>query len=161
MPINRAFIGRSYAAQDSYEVSRELIRRFADAIGDASPAYRDVEAAKALGHPDVIAPPTFLTVLGFRFAGIGPLADPELGLNYALVVHGEQQFIHHRPVRAGDVLTISSTVEDVRNAGRNELMTTKMTVTTTEGEVVAEVRSTLVSRGTAEPTDSTAEGGRS
>ena len=55
MPINRDFIGREYPAPDTYEVSRELIRRFADAIGDASPVYRDIEAAKAQGYPDVIA----------------------------------------------------------------------------------------------------------
>jgi acyl dehydratase len=149
MPINRDFIGREYVAKDTYEVSRELIRRFADAIGDANPAYRDIEAAKALGHPDVIAPPTFLTVLGFRFGGTGPMADPSLGLNYALVVHGEQRFVHHRPVRAGDVLTITSSVADIRDAGRNELMTTKMTITTVDGEPVADAYSTIVSRGTA------------
>jgi acyl dehydratase len=150
MPINRDFIGREYVAEETYEVSRELIRRFADAIGDASPVYRDVEAAKALGHPDVIAPPTFLTVLGFRFGGAGPLSDPSLGLNYALVVHGEQRFVHHRPARAGDVLKIVSSVVDIRDAGRNELMTTKMAVTTTEGEPVSDAYSTIVSRGTAE-----------
>jgi acyl dehydratase len=149
MPINRDFIGREYVAEETYEVSRELIRRFADAIGDASPVYRDVEAAKAFGHPDVIAPPTFLTVLGFRFGGAGPLSDPSLGLNYALVVHGEQKFVHHRPVRAGDVLKIVSSVVDIRDAGRNELMTTKMAITTTEGEAVADAYSTIVSRGTA------------
>src|SRR3954447_11739 len=149
MPINRDFIGREYAADDTYEVSRELIRRFADAIGDPSQAYRDVEAAKALGHPEVIAPPTFLTVLGFRFGGPGPMARPELGLNYALVVHGEQRFVHHRPVRAGDVLKIVSSVADIRDAGRNELMTTKMAITTTDGEPVADTYSTIVSRGTA------------
>jgi acyl dehydratase len=150
MPINRDFIGREYVAEDTYEVSRELIRRFADAIGDASPVYRDIEAAKQLGHPDVIAPPTFLTVLGFRFGGAGPLSDPTLGLNYALVVHGEQRFVHHRPVRAGDVLKIVSSVVDIRDAGRNELMTTKMAISTTEGEAVADAYSTIVSRGTAE-----------
>jgi acyl dehydratase len=150
MPINRDFIGREYVAEDTYEVSRELIRRFADAIGDASPVYRDIEAAKALGHPDVIAPPTFLTVLGFRYGGAGPLSDPTLGLNYALVVHGEQRFVHHRPVRAGDVLKIVSSVVDIRDAGRNELMTTKMAISTTEGEAVADAYSTIVSRGTAE-----------
>ena len=149
MPINRDFIGREYVAAETYEVSRELIRRFADAIGDAQPAYRDVEAAKALGHPDVIAPPTFLTVLGFRFGGTGPLGDPSLGLNYALVVHGEQRFVHHRPVRAGDVLKVVSSVADIRDAGRNELMTTKMEITTTEGESIADAYSTIVSRGTA------------
>jgi acyl dehydratase len=150
MPLNRAFIGRSYQAPDTYEVSRELIRRFADAIGDDSPAYRDIEAAKALGHPDVIAPPTFLTVLNFRFAGSSAVADPELGLDYSLVVHGEQQFIHHRPVRAGDVLTVTSTVEDIRDAGRNEVMTTRSVVSTVEGERVADVVGALVSRGTAQ-----------
>jgi acyl dehydratase len=107
MPINRDFIGREFPARDTYEVSRELIRRFADAIGDPNPAYRDVEAAKALGHPEVIAPPTFLTVLGFRFGGTGPLADSDLGLNYALVVHGEQRLVgrrhpRRRPQRADD-----------------------------------------------------------
>jgi acyl dehydratase len=149
MPLNRDFIGREYASDQTYEVSREMIRKFADAIGDPNPAYRDPEAAKALGHPDVIAPPTFLTVLGFRL-GVGPVGDPELGLNYALVVHGEQRFVHHRPVRAGDVLKIVSSVVDIRDAGRNELMTTKMAITTTEGEPVADAYSTIVSRGTAE-----------
>jgi acyl dehydratase len=149
MPINRDFIGREYPAADTDEVSRELIRRFAQAIGDTNPAYTDVEAAKALGHPDVIAPPTFLTVLGFRFGGSGPLSDPTLGLNYALVVHGEQRFVHHRPVRAGDVLTVTSSVVDIRDAGRNELMTTKMAITSTDGEPVADAYSTIVSRGTA------------
>src|SRR5881398_2577995 len=150
MPINRDFIGREYPADETYEVSRELIRRFASAIGDANPAYTDIEAAKQLGHPDVIAPPTFLTVLGFRFGGAGPMSDPSLGLNYAMVVHGEQRFVHHRPVRAGDVLSVTSSVADIRDAGRNELMTTKTTVTDAGGGAVADLYGTIVSRGTAE-----------
>jgi acyl dehydratase len=149
MPLNRDFIGREYASDQTYEVGREMIRKFADAIGDQSPAYRDVEAAKALGHPDVIAPPTFLTVLGFRL-GVGPVGDPGLGLNYALVVHGEQRYVHHRPVRAGDVLTATSVVEDIRDAGKNELMTIRQEIRTTEGEPVATAYNTIVSRGTAE-----------
>lgn len=150
MPLNRDFVGREYPAPDTYEVSRELISRFAAAIGDNSPAYTDIEAAKALGHPDVIAPPTFLTVLTFRYAMSGPVVDPHLGLNYALVVHGEQKFVHHRPVRAGDVLRVVSSVVDIRDAGRNELMTTKTAVVTTEGEPIADLYGTLVSRGTAQ-----------
>ena len=149
MPLNRAFIGREYTSDQTYEVGREMIRKFADAIGDDNPAYRDIEAAKALGHPDVIAPPTFLTVLGFRL-GVGPVGDPELGLNYGLVVHGEQRYVHHRPVRAGDVLTATSVVEDIRDAGKNELMTIRQEVRTTEGEAVATAYNTIVSRGTAE-----------
>jgi len=148
MPLNREFIGREYASDQTYEVSREMIRKFADAIGDQNPAYRDIEAAKALGHPDVIAPPTFLTVLGFRL-GVGPIGDSDLGLNYALVVHGEQKYVHHRPVRAGDVLTQTSLIEDIRDAGKNELMTIRQEIRTTEGESVATAYNTIVSRGTA------------
>ena len=148
MPINRDFIGREFRSDDTYEVSREMIRKFADAIGDANPAYLDPEAAKALGYTDVIAPPTFLTVLGFRL-GAGPVGDPELGLNYAMVVHGEQRYVHHRPVQAGDVLTATSVVEDIRDAGRNEMMTIRQDVRTADGEHVCTAYNTIVSRGTA------------
>jgi len=147
--INRDFIGREYPASATYEVGREHIRRFAEAIGDSNPAYLDPEAAKALGHRDVVAPPTFLTVLGFRFASEGPIVDPELGLDYSLVVHGEQTFELHRPVVAGDVLTSVQRIDDIKDAGRNELLLTVTDVTDASGEKVATLRSTIVSRGTA------------
>ncbi len=149
MPLNRAFIGREYPASATYEVGREHIRRFAEAIGDRHPAYLDPAAAQALGHPDVVAPPTFLTVLGYRFAAEGPIVDPELGLNYALVVHGEQSFELHRPVYAGDVLSSVQRIEEIKDAGRNELILTVTEVTDSAGAPVATLRSTIVSRGTA------------
>ena len=151
MALNRSFVGREYPAPEPYEVGREHIRSFAEAIGDLSPAYLDPQAARALGHPDVIAPPTFLTVLNFRFAAHGPVADPDLGLDYSLVVHGEQSFELHRPVVAGDVLTSVQRVDEIREAGRNELLVSVTEVTDAAGEPVATLRSTLVSRGTAAP----------
>ena len=151
MAVNRAYIGREYPASNTFEVGREHIRRFAEAIGDLHPAYLDPEAARALGHPDVIAPPTFLTVLNFRFAEDGPVADPGLGLDYSLVVHGEQTFELHRPVVAGDVLTSVQRIDEIRDAGRNELITTVTEVSAAGGTAVATLRSTLVSRGTAAP----------
>ncbi len=151
MPVNRDFIGRQYPASTTFEVGREHIRSFARAIGDENPVYTDPAAARALGHPDVIAPPTFLTVLNFRFASEGPVADPELGLDYSLVVHGEQSFELHRPIYAGDVLTTVARVDDIRDAGRNELITTVSEVTAADGEKVATLRGTIVSRGTAAP----------
>jgi acyl dehydratase len=149
MPLNRDFIGRSYDAVGVFEVGREHIRRFAQAIGDENPIYVDTEAAKAAGHPDVVAPPTFLTAVGMSLAGSGPISDPELGLNYALVVHGEQKFVHHRLVRPGDVLTAKTTIEDIRDAGANELMKMRMDIITTDGELVCEAFNLVVSRGTA------------
>jgi acyl dehydratase len=149
VPLNRDFLGREYPASSTYEVGREHIRAFARAIGDPNPAYVDPEAARALGHPDVIAPPTFLTVVNFRFQDEGPVTDPDFGLDYSLVVHGEQRFVLHRPVRAGDVLSAVSRVDSIKDAGRNEVMTTVMEISAADGEHVATAIGTLVSRGSA------------
>jgi acyl dehydratase len=146
--LDQSFVGRTYPPTPPYEVGREKIREFADAIGDPHPAYRDPEAARALGHPDVIAPPTFGVVLSMR-AGGQVVADPELGLDYSRVVHGEQRFVHARPVRAGDVLTVTVTVESIRSAAGNDMLTTRGDVSTVDGEPVLTAYSTLVARGTA------------
>jgi len=151
VPLNRDFVGREYPASAPYEVGREHLRSFAVAINDPNPVYVDVDAARAAGHPDVIAPPTFLTVLSFRSAAEGPIVDPELGLDYSLVVHGEQSFELHRPIVAGDVLHAVTRVESIRDAGRNELMVSATEVTGADGSPVATLRGTLVSRGTAAP----------
>ena len=151
MPLNRDLLGRAYPAAVPYEVGRESIRRFAQAIGDPHPAYLDPAAARALGHPDVIAPPTYLTVLNFRYADSGPVADPDLSLDYAQVVHGSQSFELHRPVHAGDLLTSVQRIEEIKDVGRNEVLTTVTEVTDADGQPVATLRSTLVSRGTAAP----------
>jgi acyl dehydratase len=149
MPLNTSFIGRSYGPSGVYEVSREKIRDFAIAAGDLNPAYLDADAARALGYPDVIAPPTFLTVTGFRFPELGPVGDPELGLDYSRVVHGEQSYVHHRPVVAGDQLVVTATVKDIKTAGRNELIIMQTDVSTVGGDPVSTMQATIVSRGTA------------
>ena len=82
MPLDPSFIGRSYPPSQPYDVSREKIREFADAIGATSPAYRDAEAAKALGHRDVIAPPTFAIVVSMK-TNETVMFDPELKLDYS------------------------------------------------------------------------------
>jgi acyl dehydratase len=152
MPLNRDFIGRSTRWSEPFEVTRNDIRRFARAIGDTNPAYHDVEAAKALGHRDLVAPPTFLITAGSagNDAGGGFFQDPTLGLVFAMVVHGEETFEFHRPVYAGDVLDGEVTVSDITDKGRNELMTL-LTRITSGGEPVATVTNTIVSRGTAAP----------
>ena len=155
MPLNRDFVGRSARSKEPFEVTRNDIRRFARAIGDSHPAYHDSVAAQALGHRDLVAPPTFLITASTGDAGGGFIADPELGLQFHLVVHGEERFEFHRPVYAGDVLTSETTIADIRDAGRNELMTL-VTEITSGAERVATVTNTIVSRGTAAPRPSTA-----
>ncbi|GGU00581.1 MaoC family dehydratase N-terminal domain-containing protein [Actinomadura sp. NPDC048955] len=144
MALNRDFIGRSFPPSEPYEVSRVKIREFADAIGDRNPLYRDREAAKAAGYPDVIAPPTFPIVVSLGNPG---LADPDLGLNYAMVVHGEQRFEYTRPLRAGDVITCTSTITEIRSIGNNEKMVVETEIATVEGEPVCKSYNTIVERG--------------
>ncbi|MES9602291.1 MaoC family dehydratase N-terminal domain-containing protein [Actinomadura sp. NPDC000929] len=144
MALNRDFIGRSFPPSEPYEVSRVKIREFADAIGDRNPVYRDREAAKAAGYPDVIAPPTFPIVVSLGNPG---LADPDLGLNYAMVVHGEQRFEYTRPLRAGDVITCTSTIIEIRSIGNNEKMVVETEIATVEGEPVCKSYNTIVERG--------------
>ncbi|GAT66192.1 MaoC family dehydratase N-terminal domain-containing protein [Planomonospora sp. ID91781] len=145
MALNRDFVGRASAPSSPYEVSRVKIKEFATAIGDNNPIYRDREAARAAGHPDVVAPPTFPIV--FSLAGGAILADPELGLNFAMVVHGEQRFQYQRPIYAGDELVSVSTVTDIRSVGRNEFITVRSDVTTVGGEPVCTTYNTIVERG--------------
>ena len=148
MAVNKDYAGRSFPATQPYEVSRVKIAEFADAIGDPSPVYRDRDAAVAAGYPDVIAPPTFPIVVTMAASGQA-IADPGLGINYALVVHGEQRFSYARPLRAGDVVTAQSTIETIKTLGRNVVMTTRTEVRTVSGEQVCTAFSTLVERGTA------------
>ncbi|MDH2429942.1 MaoC family dehydratase N-terminal domain-containing protein [Sphaerisporangium sp. TRM90804] len=146
MALNRDYIGRTYPAPAPYEVSRVKIREFAAAIGDQNPIYRDPEAARAAGHPDVVAPPTFPIVFSLSGAGEA-FADPELGLDYSMVVHGMQRFEYARPVYAGDELLCTSTISEIRSVGRNEMLTIKSDVTTVAGEPVCTTYNTLVERG--------------
>jgi acyl dehydratase len=128
-------------------VSREKIREFADAVKDPNPAYRSVEAARALGHADVIAPPTFPIVLTLP-AGHQLLADPEAGIDYSRVVHGEQRFVHSRPVVAGDILHVVLRIAEIRVAGGNDLITTEAQVRTVDGdELVSTAQAVIVVRG--------------
>ena len=149
MPLNRDAIGHTYPAEGEFEVSREHIRRFADAIGDPNPAYRDRDAARALGYPDVVAPPTFLTTVGLSLRGQSPIGDPDVGVDYSRVVHGEQRFVHHRPVHPGDVLTGTTRIVDIRSVGANEILSLETEIRTTTGDLVCTSHNVVVSRGTA------------
>ena len=146
MAINPDYAGRTFEPSEPYEVSRVKIAEFADAIGEPSPLCRDRAAAQAAGYPDVIAPPTFAIVVSA--AGSARVThDPDLGVNYAMIVHGEQRFTHARPLHAGDVVVTQSTIEDIRPVGSMTTLTTVTEVRTVDGEHVCAARSVLVERG--------------
>jgi len=148
MAMNPALAGKTYPPSEPYEVGREKIREFADAIGDDNPAYRDQAAARGYGYDDVIAPPTFPVVMSF-VAGRQVIGDPELGIDYSRVVHGEQRFEYSRPIQAGDVLTATVTIEDIRSAAGNEILTMRSAANDANGKHVVDIITVLVVRGTA------------
>ena len=146
MALNADYVGRVYGPGEPYEVSRVKIADFADAIGEPSALCRDREAAVKAGHPDVIAPPTFVIALSMASAD-QVNADPGLGLDYSMVVHGEQSFAHSRPLHAGDVVVATTTIESIRALGAMSMMTTSTDISTVDGEHVCTAKSTLVERG--------------
>ncbi|MEU0371334.1 MaoC family dehydratase N-terminal domain-containing protein [Streptomyces sp. NPDC006283] len=149
MALDQSFVGRTYPPTAPYEVGREKIREFAEAVGDTNPAYTDREAARALGHADVIAPPTFAFTITFK-AAEQVIQDPQLGLDYSRVVHGDQKFAYVRPVRAGDRLSVTSTIEAVKSLAGNDIMDIRGEVHDETGELVVTAWTKLVARAAEE-----------
>ncbi|GAA0388575.1 MaoC family dehydratase N-terminal domain-containing protein [Micromonospora fiedleri] len=148
MSLDQSFVGRTYPPTAPYQVGREKIREFARAIGATDAAYHDPEAARALGHPDVVAPPTFPIVLTMA-ANQQMIEDPDLAIDYTRVVHGDQRFAYTRPVVAGDELVCVNAIEEITGRGGHVFVTSRTEVTTTAGEPVVTAWMKLVVRGEA------------
>ncbi|SDD45967.1 MaoC family dehydratase N-terminal domain-containing protein [Actinokineospora iranica] len=145
MALDQSFVGRTYPPSPVYEVSRAKILEFAEAIGDPNPVYRDPEAARAAGYPDVVAPPTFTTIV--NLAAINTIvSDPELGLDYSRMVHGDQSFTYHQPVVAGDRLVVTSSVESIMRRVGNDFITLRAEIGTESGEPRVTAKAQLVVR---------------
>ncbi|HEX6329466.1 MAG TPA: MaoC family dehydratase N-terminal domain-containing protein [Jiangellaceae bacterium] len=142
MTIDPSVAGRVYEPQP-YEVGSEKIREFAEAIGDTNPVYRNPEAARALGHADVVAPPTFAMIPVLR--GFDILMD-DLGIEYSRVIHVDQRFVHNRPITAGDRLLTTTTLDTVRSRAGNDFLGIKCDVATSDGETVCTATATLLVR---------------
>jgi acyl dehydratase len=146
MALDQSYVGRTYPPTLPYQVGREKIREFAAAIGANDPAHHDPVAARALGHPDVVAPVTFPVVMATA-ANRQVVLDPGLGVDYSRVVHGDQRFVYTRPVIAGDELECVTTIEDITSRAGHDFLTTRHDVRTTSGEPVVSVWCKLVVRG--------------
>jgi acyl dehydratase len=115
VPVNEAAIGKQFPPFQ-YEVGKEKIAEYAHAVGEDNPVYFDREKAKAAGFRDVPAPPMFAVV--YSSGSVAPaIFDPDVGINFAMMVHGGQEFIWGEPVVAGDVITTETTVKDISEKG--------------------------------------------
>lgn len=134
MPITADHVGRTYPPTPPYEVSAAKIAEFAAALGDPNPAYSG-EAP--------VAPPTFAAVIGAA-AWDELFADPELDLSLQRVVHADQTFVWHRPLRTGDTVTGVLSIDKVRCRGAMEIVGVTVRMATLEGEPVVDSSSTFV-----------------
>lgn len=146
MGVNTELAGRSYPPSEPYVVPRERILAFATAVGAEDPIHFDQRAAREAGHADVIAPPTFAVVVAQQ-CEFGLVKDPEAGIDFSRVVHGEEGFEYHRPIVAGDALVGTLHIDSIREAGGHAMLTSRVELATESGDAVATVRSTIVVRG--------------
>ncbi len=115
MPAATDAVGKTFPPV-AYAVGREKIREYAHAVGETAPVHLDPEAARAAGHQDVVAPPMFAVVYASP-ALIPALFDPEVGLDFARMVHGGQAFEWGALVEAGDEITTTVEVKAIEPRG--------------------------------------------
>jgi acyl dehydratase len=134
MSVNLEAIGKRYDPL-VYAVGREKIREYARAIGERDPLCLDLEAARAAGHADLVAPPTFAVVYQVPAVQL-PYFDPELGIDFARLVHGGQEFTWGDLVVAGDEITTTVTVTDISERAGNGFYTFQTRSTNQDGAEV-------------------------
>jgi acyl dehydratase len=111
VPVNAKAIGKTYAPT-TYAVGREKIKEYARAVGETNPLHLDEKAARDAGYADVVAPPMFAVV--YSSPSVAPsLFDPEVEMNFAMMVHGGQKFEWGPLVLAGDEITTTASVKDI------------------------------------------------
>lgn len=143
MPVNPELVGRTFPPTAAYLVGREKVREFARAVFADAPLHTDPAAARALGYPDVVAPPTFAMVIqDLTLQQL--LAEPDSGIELARTIHAEQRFRYSRPIVAGDELTASLSISGIRTIGGNAMVTSEAEIRDAAGEHVVTTTSVLV-----------------
>lgn len=145
MPVLTDAIGKTYPST-TYAVGREKIKEYALAVGETNPLHLDVEAARAAGYTDVVAPPMFVVV--YSGPAMGPaIFDPDVGINFALMVHGGQEFVWGPLVVAGDEITTTVSVKDISERDGKGYYVFESTSTNQAGETVCVATWTNIVRG--------------
>ena len=144
--MNPALTERAFAPVAPYLVGREKVREFARAVLATAALHHDPEAARAAGFADVVAPPTFPIVVAEATLQ-QLLAEPDAGIDFSRVVHGDQRFSYSRPIVAGDELTATLRVTSIKTLGGNSMITSETSMVDADGAHVVTSISTLVVRG--------------
>jgi acyl dehydratase len=145
MPVDDSAVGKEYPAA-TYEVGVEKIHEYANAVGEGAAVHRDREAAKAAGFRDVVAPPMFAVV--YSSPALGPaVLDPEVGINFAAMVHGGQEFVWGEPVCAGDEITTTARVAEITEKDGKGFYVFESTSVNQDGDEVVRATWTNIVRG--------------
>ena len=146
MALDPSNVGRTFVTTEPYVVGREKIREFATATGETSALCHDVAAARAAGFVDVVAPTTFPIVITLNAMG-DAVTDPSVGVDWSMVVHGDQRFSYTRPVVAGDELTVHTEIESIKAIAGNDMITLRGDLFAADGSKIGSTWTSLVQRG--------------
>jgi acyl dehydratase len=138
-------VGKAYEPV-TYAVGREKIREYAAAVGETDPLHFDLDAARAAGHSDLVAPPMFAVVYSAR-AVMPAIFDPEVGINFAMMVHAGQEFAWGTLVVAGDEITTTASVKDISERGGMSFFVFETLSENQRGEMVCTGTWTQLVRG--------------
>ncbi len=145
MAPNLDVIGKIYPPT-TYAVGREKVREYAHAVGETDALYLDVAAARAAGHDDVVAPPMFAVVYSLPAVAQG-MFDPEVGIDFARLVHAGQEFEWGPLVVAGDEITTTTALSDISERAGNGFFVFACTSVNQRGEIVCVGRWSNIVRG--------------
>ena len=145
MPVDTSAQGKTYPASE-YEVGKEKIREFAHAVGEDNPVYFDRGAATEAGFRDVPAPPMFAVV--YSAGAMGPaILDPEVGIDFPMMVHGGQEFVWGEPVVSGDTISTTAEVKEIYEKDGKGFYVFESVSTNQDGAEVVRATWTNIVRG--------------
>jgi hypothetical protein len=107
--LNPDSVGRTFPGSDAITVSQNEIDVFCAVLGETD---------------TIIAPPTFSIRITLEQSQ-AILSNPDVGLDWTRVVHGDQRFEIFSPIKAGDTFKCSSTIETYKVAAGNEIVTVR------------------------------------
>jgi acyl dehydratase len=145
MAIKTDAIGKEWPTT-TYEVGKEKIREYAAVIGLESPVHLDRGAAVAAGYRDIVAPPMFCVV--YSAPALAPaMFDPEVGMNFAAMVHGGQEFEWSEPACSGDEITTTAKCREIYEKDGKGFYVFETTSLNQDGEQVVKGTWTNIVRG--------------
>jgi hypothetical protein len=143
--LGQKIVGKHYRYPDHYEVEREKIREYAEAVKNDDASCFEEKAAAELGYDSLLAPLTFISVFGYR-AQSSFFEYANIGIQDAQIVQVDQILKFLAPIKAGDKLYCDIYVDSVRQAHGTDIIVLKNIVTNEAGDVVQESYTTLAGR---------------